>query len=86
MARTSAAAAGAGGGTEGGEDGGDGGGCLADGDDLWPWLLCADDGPAREESVARGRAARRRSTRKFLVVVAAAIAAIAKRVERDELA
>jgi hypothetical protein len=58
---------------------------LADGDDLWPWLLCADDGPAREESVARGRAARR-STRKFLVVVAAAIAAIAKRVERDELA
>ena len=50
---------------------------MADGDDLWlwPWLLCADDGPVREESVARGRSARRRSSRTFLVVVAAAIAA-----------
>ena len=57
MVRTSAA------GAAGGEGGG-GDGCLG------PWLLCVDGGPAREESVASGRSARRRSTRAFLVVVA----------------
>jgi len=64
--------AGAGGDEGGGEGGGGDDGCLAG-----PWLLCLDGPPAREESVASGRRARKRSTRAFLDLVVVAMGVIA---------